>query len=99
MEPEFYEIPEGDERRQEVLDFVLSVSQAIVAGSLPAAVGAADIWQRCADHYEIPEVVEFMGCVSEMEPGKEASFAHYEAAIRRQAQEVVDGVSESFRTP
>ena len=99
MNPEYYEIPEGDQHRREVLDFVLTVSQAIVDGSTPAAVGAADIWQRCTFHYDIPEVLEFMGCVSEMEPGKEDSFEHYEAAIRRQAQEVVDGVSESFRSP
>ena len=99
MNPEFYEIPEGDEHRQEVLDYVLAVSQDIVHGLTPPDLGASQIWQRCSDHYEIPEVREFVGYVSEMEPGQEEHFEAYLSDIRTLAQQVVDGVSESFRAP
>jgi hypothetical protein len=90
------EVPPGVEHVDEALAVVLEQSLAITSDTVSPGQGAAEVWIRCTDHRDIPEVLHFIGCVSEMDDGDEDALRYYENLIREMAEDVVAGRSESF---
>lgn len=89
------EIPESGSSIQ-VLAVVEEYSRAIVDGRLDPVAGAAQIWQRCVFHRHIPEVLRFIGLVSEWDDWPELR-AEYAGDILAYAAAVLARRTESYQ--